>query len=150
MLQAAEQLLDRDGGKGLTLRAAARAAGVSHAAPTHHFGDLTGLLSELAATGFLRFSDHLRRAAAEAGDDPRARMIALGKAYVRFAQQYPGMFLLMFRGERLDRSRPGRRRPMRRSRSCAGRSGRGPRIAQATPGPGRSARGRWCMASQCC
>src|SRR4029079_15944503 len=45
-LQAAERVLERDGLAGLTLRAVAREAGVSHAAPTHHFGDLTGLLSE--------------------------------------------------------------------------------------------------------
>ena len=42
LLQAAERVLERDGIAGLTLRAVAREAGVSHAAPTHHFGDLTG------------------------------------------------------------------------------------------------------------
>ena len=55
-LQAAERVLERDGLAGLTLRAVAREAGVSHAAPTHHFGDLTGLLSELAAIGFRLFN----------------------------------------------------------------------------------------------
>src|SRR5262245_13283809 len=48
LLQAAERVLERDGLGGLTLRAVAREAGVSHAAPTHHFDDLTGLVSELA------------------------------------------------------------------------------------------------------
>src|SRR5947207_1746268 len=38
LLQAAERVLERDGLAGLTLRAVAREAGVSHAAPTHHFG----------------------------------------------------------------------------------------------------------------
>src|SRR5258708_26387477 len=56
LLQAAERVLERDGIAGLTLRAVAREAGVSHAAPTHHFGDLTGLLSELAAIGFRMFN----------------------------------------------------------------------------------------------
>ena len=56
LLAAAERVLERDGLPGLTLRAVAREAGVSHAAPTHHFGDLTGLLSELAAIGFRRFN----------------------------------------------------------------------------------------------
>ena len=42
LLKAAETVLERDGLAGLTLRAVAREAGVSHAAPTHHFGDLTG------------------------------------------------------------------------------------------------------------
>src|ERR1700742_4006058 len=56
LLQAAERVLERDGLAGLTLRAVAREAGVSHAAPTHHFGDLTGLVSELAAIVFRQFS----------------------------------------------------------------------------------------------
>src|SRR5215468_9252586 len=55
MLAAAERILERDGIAGLTLRAAAREAGVSHAAPKNHFGDICGLLSELAALGFARF-----------------------------------------------------------------------------------------------
>ncbi|MDP1883319.1 MAG: TetR family transcriptional regulator, partial [Bradyrhizobium sp.] len=56
LLTAAETVLERDGLGGLTLRAVAREAGVSHAAPTHHFGDLTGLVSELAAIGFQQFN----------------------------------------------------------------------------------------------
>src|SRR5262249_16154269 len=55
MLRAAETILERDGIGGLTLRAAAREAGVSHAAPKNHFGDVMGLLSDLAAVGFARF-----------------------------------------------------------------------------------------------
>jgi AcrR family transcriptional regulator len=101
MLQAAETILDRDGLGALTLRGAAREAGVSHAAPPHHFGDLSGLLSELAAAGFVRFRAHLIAAGA-AGDDPQARLVALGIAYIGFARAYPGLFQLMFRSERLD------------------------------------------------
>src|SRR3954451_17695111 len=56
LLEAAERVLERDGLSGLTLRAVAREAGVSHAAPSHHFGDLTGLVSELAAIGFRQFN----------------------------------------------------------------------------------------------
>src|SRR5437763_15252056 len=62
LLQAAERVLERDGLGGLTLRAVAREAGVSHAAPTHHFGDLTGLLSELAAIGFRQFNAAMAQA----------------------------------------------------------------------------------------
>jgi len=102
MLKAAEAILDRDGLEALTLRAAAREAGVSHAAPPHHFGDLSGLLSVLAASGFVRFRAHLLAAAEAAGDDPQARLTALGAAYIGFARAYPGLFQLMFRSERLD------------------------------------------------
>src|SRR3982751_4304190 len=67
LLEAAERVLERDGLPGLTLRAVAREAGVSHAAPTHHFGDLTGLLSELAAIGFRQFNAAMVAAGAVSG-----------------------------------------------------------------------------------
>ncbi len=106
LLNSAEAILNRDGIGALTLRAAARQAGVSHAAPTHHFGDLTGLLTELAASGFVRFRAHLQAEAETAGPDPKARLIALGRGYVGFARACPGLFQLMFRSERLDWSSP--------------------------------------------
>jgi AcrR family transcriptional regulator len=105
LLQAAERVLERDGLAGLTLRAVAREAGVSHAAPTHHFGDLTGLVSELAAIGFRQFNAAM--AASCAADTPfPAKGLARAKAYIAYAQAHPGMYGLMFRTERLDYSRP--------------------------------------------
>jgi AcrR family transcriptional regulator len=109
MLQAAERILERDGIQGLTLRAAAREAGASHAAPKNHFGDLSGLLSDLAAVGFSRFARRLREAAAAAEATPSASRAAPGRAYVEFAIANPGLFQLMFRSERLDVSRPALR-----------------------------------------
>jgi AcrR family transcriptional regulator len=108
LLQAAERILERDGIQGLTLRAAAREAGVSHAAPKNHFGDLSGLLSELAAMGFERFVA-MMQANVRDGDPPAQRMAAIGRGYVTFARTHPGLFVLMFRGERLDMSRPALR-----------------------------------------
>lgn len=105
LLAAAERVLERDGLQGLTLRAAAREAGVSHAAPSHHFGDLTGLLSELAAVGYRKFNEALGKARA-ASPAPEAAFDLTGEAYVRFALAHPGLFQLMFRGERLDMQRP--------------------------------------------
>jgi len=105
LLAAAERVLERDGLAGLTLRAVAREAGVSHAAPTHHFGDLTGLLSELAAIGFRRFSAAMI-AARNSETHPLLRGLANAKAYVAYGQAHPGMFSLMFRNERLDMTRP--------------------------------------------
>ena len=108
MLRAAESILERDGIGGLTLRAAAREAGVSHAAPKNHFGDVMGLLSDLAAVGFMRF-----RAAMEAhirkSDPAPAQLEAIGRGYVSFARTHSDLFLLMFRSERLDFSRPALR-----------------------------------------
>ncbi len=105
LLEAAERVLERDGLSGLTLRAVAREAGVSHAAPTHHFGDLTGLVSELAAIGFRQFNTAMAAASA-AGTSPMEKAMARAKAYVAYAQAHPGMYGLMFRTERLDMSRP--------------------------------------------
>jgi AcrR family transcriptional regulator len=98
-------VLERDGLAGLTLRAVAREAGVSHAAPTHHFGDLTGLLSELAAIGFRMFNAAMA-AANNSETHPMMKGMASAKAYVAFAQAHPGMYGLMFRNERLDMTRP--------------------------------------------
>ena len=101
LLRAAERVLERDGLAGLTLRAVAREAGVSHAAPTHHFGDLTGLVSELAAIGFRQFNTAMA-SACDAATSPLERALARPKAYVAYAQAHPGMSGLMFRTERLD------------------------------------------------
>jgi AcrR family transcriptional regulator len=105
LLVAAESVLEREGLAGLTLRAVAREAGVSHAAPTHHFGDLTGLVSELAAIGFRQFNAAM--AAADSGANTLAeKAMARAKTYVAYAQAHPGMYGLMFRTERLDMTRP--------------------------------------------
>lgn len=105
LLVAAEAIVNRDGVAGLTLRGVAREVDASHAAPKNHFGDLTGLVSELAAVGFNRFADHMQAAAAQQ-QNPQDRLNAIGRAYVDFALTEPGLFQLMFRGERLDKSRP--------------------------------------------
>ena len=111
MLEGAERILAREGIEGLTLRAAAREAGASHAAPKNHFDNVAGLLSELAAVGFRRFERCLLEAGA-AADTAESRLAALGRAYVEFASRYPGLFLLMFRSERLDLARPNLREAM--------------------------------------
>jgi AcrR family transcriptional regulator len=105
LLRAAEKVLERDGLQGLTLRAVAREAGVSHAAPTHHFGDLTGLVSELAAIGFRQFNAAMA-AADSSGSSMLEKAMARAKAYVAYARAHPGMYGLMFRTERLDMTRP--------------------------------------------
>ncbi len=129
LLKAAEIVLERDGVQGLTLRAAAREAGVSHAAPTHHFGDMTGLLSELAAVGFQRFGAALREAASGHGS-AHARLDAMGMAYVSFARKHPDLFMLMFRSERLDFDRPALKQAMLESNAALA-SGVGAHLGEA-------------------
>lgn len=110
LLAASEKILESEGIQALTLRAAARAVGVSHTAPQNHFNDLTGLLSELAAVGYQRFCTALRDAAEKSAADTKDnRSKQVGKAYVQFARSHPGLFALMFRSEKLDAEHPGLR-----------------------------------------
>jgi AcrR family transcriptional regulator len=118
VLAAAEKIIEREGVDALTLRAVGRTVGVSHTAPKNHFGDLEGLLSELAAVGYYRFGETLAAAMNAAGSDPRARMKAMGRAYVGFARERPGLFLLMFRSERLDMTRPALREAVEAARQA--------------------------------
>lgn len=106
MLDAAEHILRKQGAAALTLRACARAAGVSHAAPAHHFRNLEGLLTSLAVLGFERMAVKQRRTFADAPPDSATRMRALGMAYVDFALEEPALFALMFNDPRVDRRDP--------------------------------------------
>jgi len=103
LLHAADSLLKEKGVEGFTLRECARRAGVSHAAPAHHFGDSAGLLAEFAAVGFERMNARMEayRANAEPGPFPQLR--AVGQAYIDFAIANPAHFKLMFRRDKLDR-----------------------------------------------
>jgi AcrR family transcriptional regulator len=132
LLEGAERILAREGIGGLTLRAAAREAGASHAAPKNHFDNVTGLLSELAAVGFRRFERRLLDAAATAAT-PEAQLAAQGRAYVEFATQFPGLFMLMFRSERLDLERPGLREAMAGAWSVLRTAVGAPREPEAEP-----------------
>ncbi|HSG88222.1 MAG TPA: TetR/AcrR family transcriptional regulator [Pseudomonadales bacterium] len=107
LLDAGEAVLAERGAAGFTLRECARRAGVSHAAPAHHFGDVSGLLSEIGARGFERLVAAVRheRSAASA-EDLDAQMIATVRAYVNFARAEPQMFRVMFRCDLLDPTNP--------------------------------------------
>jgi AcrR family transcriptional regulator len=96
LIEATGALLAERGAEGFSLREVARRAGVSPAAPAHHFGDAAGLLTAVATLGF----DELARAllAGDArGRTPRARLREQGVEYVGFALRHPGRFRLMFR-----------------------------------------------------
>lgn len=106
LLTAAEELLASEGLSALTLRACARKAGVSHAAPKHHFNDVAELLSEVSARGFDRLTGALKAAREQAGDDPVERLVAVARTYVNFARQYPDQYRLMFRWDALTAENP--------------------------------------------
>jgi AcrR family transcriptional regulator len=85
--QAATLVAER-GADGISLRELARAAGVSHAAPAHHFTDRRGLFTALAGEGYRLLTIALT--------DARPRFVDAARAYVRFALDHPGHYEVMF------------------------------------------------------
>ncbi|MEO4001606.1 TetR/AcrR family transcriptional regulator [Mesorhizobium sp. CAU 1732] len=107
LLKAAEDELAEKGPEGFTLRGCAKRAGVSHAAPAHHFGDTTGLLSALAGEGYQRFHAAIEaRMDASPDQTPEGRMVAAGLGYVAFARANPALFGLMFSSRKPDYGNP--------------------------------------------
>ena len=106
LVAAAEAIILQRGVDGFTLREAARRAGVSPAAPAHHFKDAKGLLSEVALRGFQAFGDALDAADRRGGSDPERRLHEQGLAYVNFAVKNPARFQLMFRQGKFDPDYP--------------------------------------------
>ncbi|MCV7154669.1 TetR/AcrR family transcriptional regulator [Mycolicibacterium pyrenivorans] len=88
ILGQAAQLVAERGADGVSLRELARAAGVSHAAPAHHFVDRRGLFTALAAQGWRKLAAALADARPEFGD--------AALAYVTFALDHPGHYEVMF------------------------------------------------------
>ena len=104
LIVAAEQLLSEQGIEAFSLRAAARRAGVSAAAPAYHFGDAAGLLTEVAILGFQELTRYLIEWTEKGGAEPVARLRSQGQGYIRFALANRARFQLMFRKDKLRAS----------------------------------------------
>lgn len=92
ILDAAVEVIPQSGPARLSMRDLARRAGVSHAAPAHHFGDKAGLLTAVAAEGFDLLAEALTDVQVRTGD-----FLELGVAYVGFAVDHRAHFEVMFR-----------------------------------------------------
>ncbi len=103
LLDTVEQVIAESGVRSLSLRAVARRAGVSHAAPGHHFGDKEGMLAAFAQRGFGILGRMMTESTTSAGDSPASRFIEDGKTYVRFAMEHRPYFDVMFRSD-LDKT----------------------------------------------
>lgn len=106
LLEEALLLIKEQGPTGFTLREIARRLGVSHAAPYRHFADRSALLTALAALGCDELGAAITASLAEAGADLRARFLAAGFAYVRFALDRPAYFQTMFYSGEVDTADP--------------------------------------------
>ena len=102
LITAADEIITEKGIEGFSLRAAAQRAGVSPAAPAHHFGGARGLLTEVAILAYERAGRYIESAghSQDAATDVRAVMLA----FVKFVVENPGHFRLMFRKDLVDRS----------------------------------------------
>ena len=96
ILTEAARLVAECGADRVSLRELARGAGVSHAAPAHHFTDRRGLFTALATQGFQLLAEALVGARPEFAD--------AALAYVRFAIEHPGHYQVMFNKSLLDTS----------------------------------------------
>jgi AcrR family transcriptional regulator len=94
ILTAAADLIAEHGADRMSLRELARSAGVSHAAPAHHFTDRRGLFTALATQGFRLLAEDLIKA--------RGHFADAAVAYVRFAIKHPGHYQVMFNKSLLD------------------------------------------------
>ncbi|MEP3197099.1 MAG: TetR/AcrR family transcriptional regulator [Lentilitoribacter sp.] len=109
LLEAAELELIEKGVEKFSLRGVAKRAGVSHAAPAPHFGDVTGLLSALASVSFKRFAQAMQSSSDAVEDNhpekSKAKLVAIGMGYIKYASEHSDMFDLQFSSERIDPSK---------------------------------------------
>ncbi len=103
LIDAALELIEKEGPASLSLREVARRAGVSTAAPYRHFLSREALLAAVAEEGFRLLGDEIRRAIAAHDDAPRCLGEA-GIAYVLFAAAHPSRYNVMFSPELADRT----------------------------------------------
>lgn len=96
LVQAGISLLAEGGTQGLTLRKCAARAGVSHAAPAHHFDGLRGLKMAIAHEGLDWFRTAMLDAIAQGPATPRGRLKSVCRGYLTFATQHRALFDLIF------------------------------------------------------
>jgi len=104
LFDAALRIVETQGTGALTLRAVARLAGVSQAAPYRHFANKEAILAAVAEEGFRSLMIAMRQSIEACGDVPVARLRAVGIGYVTFATSHPSHFRVMFGRDMADRS----------------------------------------------
>lgn len=95
VLDAAIDIISREGVENVSMREVARQAGVSHQAPYHYFGDRAGIFAAISEEGFFGLADALERAYADTAHPTRDGLAA----YVAFARSHQGHFRVMFRND---------------------------------------------------
>ena len=96
LIDAGLAILADEGAGPLTLRKAAARAGVSHAAPAHHFNGKAGLLAAIATRGFDTFTTYMKADRYKFGQSAQDQLRGICNGYLRFADEHPALFSLIF------------------------------------------------------
>ena len=96
LIKTGREMLEADGLRGFSLRALARNAQVSHAAPVHHFKTLDAFYADCRTDGFRELSDALETAKATASGPPVQVLTRMAMAYLDFGNRCPVMLRMMF------------------------------------------------------
>lgn len=105
LIKAAFEMISTGENGALSLRAIARKAGVSEAAPYTWFKGKAELMAHVAALGFETLDQAM--AACPPDADPIETLCAMGRAYLDFAEAEPALYALMFSDDAgLDRTAP--------------------------------------------
>lgn len=98
LIKAGIEILSKEGVSGLSLRKAARQAGVSHAAPYAHFADKQTLIAAIASDGHSKINERLEAALARYPKDPLRQFVSVAWAYAQFGLESPAHYKITFSG----------------------------------------------------
>jgi AcrR family transcriptional regulator len=103
MVEAATQLIAEVGPHAVTVREAARRAGVSPGAPFRHFPNRAALMTAVAEEAMRRFQQAIGACLAQAARlGPREKLEVIGKAYVGWAVAHPAYFKALSNRDLID------------------------------------------------
>ena len=112
LIDAATKLLDQEGDKGVTIRAVARAAGVSHAAPANHFHDRKALMTSLAAQFFEDLHIYIIEALKPKSGSAEDSIFSFADALINYGLHYPERYQLLWRQDLLNDDDPALQKAM--------------------------------------
>jgi AcrR family transcriptional regulator len=98
LIEAATEILAKEGVSGLSLRKVASMAGVSHTAPYAHFADKQALIAAISTEGYRWLYERINAVVQQYPGDPLRQLVEAAWAYVSFALRYPARFKITLSG----------------------------------------------------
>lgn len=106
LFEVAMSLLDEHGEGGVTIRAVAREAGVSHSAPVNHYKDRRALLTAIVQSQFETILEDIEQALLKAPNSQSDRVEVFADTLIQFGFRYPNRYHLLWRGDLIDHEAP--------------------------------------------